>query len=370
MRDFRSGASARNLLLNPLLVRLLACLLLIMPALAPITAAASTGKPAKPPKPLQGGAIAADPALGVMYVAQPISNTIFVLKDDGSTVLGVLAVAPSPAGLAVDSRAHRLYVASDTAGVVTVFSEVTRHIVRVMAVGGRPDGIALDAKGKSLLITDGLSGTVRSFSLAAKPKPPTLVLDVGQGADLSPILLPTSASMGTRVAIWGRGFAPREMVHVYWGLTALTGAKADAHGFVVVHFTLPTHSHLGKQLIVLIGKQSTHSESALLTVIKPPPPPLPAPVIKPPPPSVLQRLGTRRLAVVVPAKVAIGPLKKLAGKKVGIAVPAFGLEVAVAILCLLLILRMRRRRMKKVRSMKNAGPGPTVGSPRTLKGAA
>jgi hypothetical protein len=367
MGDFTSGTCARNLVLNPLWVRLLACLLVIMPALAPITAAASAGKPAKP---LQGGAIASDPALGVIYVAQPISNTIFVLKDDGSTVLGVLDVAPSPAGLAVDSRARLLYVASDRAGVVTVFSEVTRHIVRVMAIGGRPAGIVLDEKGKALLVTDGLSGTVRSFSLAAKPKPPTLVLDVGQGADLSPILLPTSASMGARVAIWGRGFAPREMVHVYWGLTALTGAKADVHGFVVVHFTLPTHSHLGKQLIVLIGKQSTHSESALLTVIKPPPPPLPAPVIKPAPASVLQRLGTRRIAVVVPAQVAIGPLKKIAGKKVGIAVPAFGLEVAVAILCLLLILRMRRRRMKKARSMKNAGPGPTAGSPRTLKGAA
>jgi hypothetical protein len=366
MRDYKCGTDTRPVPLTLLFALLFACLASAMPAFGS-GAAASGGRPAKPP---QGGAIASDPVLGVTYVAQPISNTIFALRAADSTVLGVLDVAPSPAGLAVDSQARLLYVASDTAGVITVFSEVTRHVVRVMAVGGRPSGIAVDEKGKVLLVTDAFSGAVRGFSLAAKPKPPTLVLDVGPGADLSPILLPISAPMGARVAIWGRGFAPKEGVNAYWGLTALTGAHADGHGFVLIHFTVPARTHLGKQLIVLIGKRSTHSESALLTVIKPPPPPKPAPVIKPAPPSVLERLLTHRLALVVPTKVAVGPLKKLAGKKVGVAIPAFGLETAVAVLCLLLILRMRRRRMKKAKSRGNSTPGATAGSPRTLKGAA
>ncbi len=365
MRDYTCGTDARRPRCTLLVVLLFACLAPALLGPTTVAAAASGGKLVKP---LQGGAIVSDSALGVLYVAQPISNTIFVLKADDSRVLGVLAVSPSPAGLAVDSRKRLLYVASDTVGVITIFSEVTRHVVRVMAVGGRPAGIALDAKGTALLVTDGRSGTVRRFSLAAKPTPSTLVLDVGQGADLSPILLPSSAPMGTRVAIWGRGFAPRETVKAYWGLTALAGIQvADARGFVVAHFIVPAHTHLGKQLIVLIGKHSAHSESALLTVIKPPPPPKPAPVIKPPPPSVLQRLVTRRLVLVVPAKIAVGPLKKLAGKKVGMDFPAFGLEVAVAILCLLLILRMRRRRMKK---MRPAARGEPAGAPRTLKGAA
>jgi len=85
-----------------------------MPAFVNGAAAASGGKPAKP---LQGGAIASDPVLGVTYVAQPISNTIFALRAADSTVLGVLDVAPSPAGLAV-AKDGSLLIADDGGKVV------------------------------------------------------------------------------------------------------------------------------------------------------------------------------------------------------------------------------------------------------------
>ncbi|MGH2345363.1 MAG: YncE family protein [Chloroflexota bacterium] len=325
---------------------------------------------AVPPKPPQGGAIAADPTLKVIYLAQPISNNVFVLSADGSTVLGVLQVPPSPMGLAIDTRAHLLYVASGQAGVVTVFDEYTRHVKRVLPIGGRPAGLILGDKGHRLLVTDSASGIVRGISLAAKPIPPTQILDLGPGADLSAILVPGSAPRGARVVIWGRGFAPGERVEAYWGLKPLAGIRADDAGMVLTHFPVPRKAQLGRQLIVLIGQHTTHSESALLTVIKPPPPPKPAPVVKPVPKPLLQRLLAPRLVLVVPSAVGVGPLKSLSGTHKGIVLPAFGLEAAVALLGLGLILRMKRRRKRRVRSGKEAGGMGAADPARTLKGAA
>lgn len=323
-----------------------------------------------PPTRLQGGAITVDPTLNVLYLAQPMSNSVFVLSADGSTVLGVLRVAPSPTGLAVDSRAHLLYVSSDRAGVITVFNESTRHVARVLSIGGRPAGLILDEKGRRLLVTDGSSGTIRGIALTAKHPRPTPILDLGPGADRSPILVPTSAPIGARVVVWGRGFAPGERVEAYWGLTPLIGTRADDVGIVLTHFPVPRHVHLGKQLIVLIGRHTTHSESALLTVIKPPPPPKPKPVVKPVPKPLLQRLLAPRLVLVVPTAVGVGPLKKLSGTHNGISVPTFGVEAAVALLCLGFILRMKRRRKKRSRAVKQASEDGASGSAPTLKGAA
>jgi hypothetical protein len=353
----------RHLLLVPLLAGMAPALLgSVRPAAAAGHAVATRA---------QSGAIAVDPSLGVTYLAQPVSSTVFVLSSKDSSLLGLLAVPPSPAGLAVDSRLHLLYVSSDTTGVITVFNEKTRRVVRAMAIGGHPSGLSLINKGRALLVTDSASGTIQAVPLGLHDGPPIELLNVGPGADATAMLSPGSAPAGTRVLTWGRGFAPGEAVEVYWGLKPLVRARADSAGMVTTHFIVPRHGHLGQQLIVLIGRHTTHSESTLLTVIKVPPPPKRMPVKPVAPKPLLQRLLGPKLILVVPTAVAVGPLKKLAGPKSSLGIPAFELEVAVALVCLVLIIRMRRRRRKKAATVDGSPRGRgKSGPPRALKGAA
>lgn len=352
----------RRLLLAPLLAGLLPALL------GTIRPVAASPKPVAAPS--QGGAIALDPSLGVTYLAQPFSNRVFVLSSKDAGLLGVLSVPPHPAGLAVDSRLHLLYVASDAAGVVTVFNERTRHVTRTLPIGGHPAGLSLADKGRTLLVTDSAAGTIRQLSLAANAAPPVTVFDAGSGADQSPMLIPSSGSVGTHVMAWGRGFAPREPVQVYWGLAPLVRVQSDQFGMVMASFRVPRHARLGRQLIVFIGQRTTRSGSALLTVVSPPPPPRKAPIKKPAPKPILQRLLGPKLVLAIPTPMAIGPLKKLGSGKGGITIPAFALEAGVALVGLGLILRMRRRRRKKAAARGSTrGPG-SPGPPRALKGAA
>ncbi|MGH2411401.1 MAG: YncE family protein, partial [Chloroflexota bacterium] len=311
------------------------------------------------------------PSLGVTYLAQPISSTVFVLSSKDSALLGVLKVPPNPAGLAVDSRLHLLYVSSDPAGVITVFDEKTRHIARTMSIGGHPSGLSLMNKGRALLVTDSISGTIQELPLGPHGGPPIELLDVGPGADATAMLSPVSAPDAARILVWGRGFAPGEAVEVYWGLKPLVRAHADGAGMVMTHFIVPRRGHLGQQLIVLIGRHTTHSESTLLTVIKTPPPPKRVPVKPIAPKPLLQRLLGPKLMLVVPTAVALGPLKKLAGPKSSLGISAFELEAAVAMVCLVLIMRMRRRRRKKAATVDGSPRGRgKSGPPRALKGAA
>jgi len=353
----------RHVLLVPLLAGLAPALLgSVRPAAASTHAVAARA---------QSGAIALDPTLGVTYLAQPVSNTVFVLSSKDSSLLGVLDTPPSPTGLAVDSRKHLLYVSSDRTGVVTVFNEKTRRVIRTLAIGGHPAGLSLMNKGQALLVTDSESGTIQELPLGAKGGSPIELLNVGPGADSSAMLSPSSAPKGTHVLAWGRGFAPGEAVEAYWGLTPLVRARANGTGMVRAHFIVPRRAPLGQQLIVLIGQHTTHSESTLLTVIKTPPPPKRIPVKAPPPKPLLQRLLGPKLMLVVPTAVAVGPLKKLASSKSSIGIPAFELEAAVAVVCLVLILRMRRRRRKKAATVDGSPRGRGKSGPqRALKGAA
>jgi len=319
----------------------------------------------------QSGAIALDPSLGVTYLAQPVFSTVLVLASRNSALLGVLKVPPSPAGLAVDSRLHLLYVSSDSAGVITVFNEKTLRVAKTLPIGGRPSGLSLMNKGRDLLVTDSASGTIQEVPVGSKGGPPIQLLNVGPGADAGAMLAPAAAPTARRILVWGRGFAPGEAVEVYWGLKPLVRTAADQAGMVMTHFIVPPRAPLGRQLIVLIGRHTTHSESTLLTVIKTPPPPKRVPVKPVAPKPLLQRLLTPKLILVVPTAIAVGPLKKLAGPKSSLGISAFELEAAVALVCLVLIMRMRRRRRKKAATVDGSPRGRgKSGPPRALKGAA
>lgn len=126
------------------MMRMAFMLLLLLALLVPSVAHAQGGAPAG-----ESGAAAQDVAVGRTYLAQPISNAIFVLASRSRELLYILRVPSSPAGLAVDARHHLLYVAADNAGVISVYDDRTYRLTRRYGVGGHPAGLVLAGGGNN-----------------------------------------------------------------------------------------------------------------------------------------------------------------------------------------------------------------------------
>ncbi len=121
----------------------------------------------------QGSAVAQDVAVGRTYLAQPLSNAIFVLASGSMELLSVLRVPASPTGLVVDTRRHLLYVSADKAGVISVYDDRTYRLARRYGVGGHPAGLALARQGQQLLMTDDSDGSLRALTLSGSYQLPS-----------------------------------------------------------------------------------------------------------------------------------------------------------------------------------------------------
>lgn len=241
----------------------------------------------------QSGVMAQVASSGHVYIAQPISNAIFI-RDSSLSLLAVLQVPATPAALAVDTARRRVYVTSDTAGMISVIDDRTLRLIHIYAVGGHPDGLALLNKGKTLLVSDGVSGAIQSFAPLAAASQPRALFTIGPAAAPSVELAPQSAAMGAQALAWARGFSPGEPVEVYWvswGTRPLARVQANPAGIVTAQFQVPSGIALGQHLVILYGRWSTTSESGLLTVLRARPIPRRVRrVVKAHPPTLWQRL--------------------------------------------------------------------------------
>jgi len=219
----------------------------------------------------ESGAAAQDVTVGRTYLAQPISNAIFVLASGSMELLHILRVPASPAGLVVDARHHLLYVAADNAGVISVYDDRTYRLTRRYGVGGHPAGLVLAGRGQQLLMTDDVDGSLRALGLSGSYHPPTQLFTLGPSPLPEALLAPRSAWSGGEALAWGQGFTPGEPVTLSWGVQPIAHDVANAVGIAMVRFRVPRKTDLGDHLVILQGSRSSKSESGLLGVVSAPP---------------------------------------------------------------------------------------------------
>ncbi len=222
------------------------------------------------PQGQQSGAIAQDPATGQVYLAQPFSDSLFILTSKGLHLLAVLRMPPSPSAIAVDPDHHFVYVASDPAGMISVIDSRTFRVVRIYPLGGHPDGLTLLDHGATLLISDGASGAVQRLSVQAHTDQPQQVFSIGPAAAAAVLFAPTTVYPGQDVLAWARGFRPGEPIDIDWGIQPLLKTRAGRYGIVKVHVAVPAQTDLGLHLVIINGKWSTTSKSGLLNVVRAP----------------------------------------------------------------------------------------------------
>ncbi len=324
----------------------------------------------------QGSAVAQDVAVGRTYLAQPLSNAIFVLASGSMELLSVLRVPASPTGLVVDTRRHLLYVSADKAGVISVYDDRTYRLARRYGVGGHPAGLALARQGQQLLMTDDSDGSLRALTLSGSYQLPSQLFVLSSSTMPLALLAPRSAWSGEEAMTWGQGFTPGERVALSWGVQPVGGDVANAVGIVMVRFRVPRGATLGDHLVILQGARSSKSESGLLRVVPAPPASRP--------PMRYKRGDTRSAASLLQAVLAPSvtiPLslpgshttrrasraRALHTKSVA-RVTAGGLRVPLALLSVVLLplaLALHRigrgRRRAKGRATAKAGKGPPAG---------
>ncbi len=249
-------------------VAALVLMLLLLALSAPSRAHAQGGGASS-----ESGAAAQDVTVGRTYLAQPISNAIFVLASGSMELLHILRVPASPAGLVVDARHHLLYVAADNAGVISVYDDRTYRLTRRYGVGGHPAGLVLAGRGQQLLMTDDVDGSLRALGLSGSYHPPTQLFTLGPSPLPEALLAPRSAWSGGEALAWGQGFTPGEPVTLSWGVQPVAHDVANAVGIAMVRFRVPRKTDLGDHLVILQGSRSSKSESGLLGVVPVPPAP-------------------------------------------------------------------------------------------------
>lgn len=256
--------------MNAISRRLLGLLLLLL-FVAVIPSPAKPAKADSVPS-LQSGAIAEDGRTGRVYLAQPASDSVFVLAAGSTSLLAVLRVPAAPSALALDSLHGRIYVASDAAGLVSAFDTRTYHLIHVYSVGGHPAGLFLTGRGKYLDIADGAAGTLSRLTLATPGTAPAQMFNVGPATAPTALLSPHSAALGSQAFVWAHGFNPGEPVAVSWGVRPLARGVADAMGVAMITFHVPAGTALGNHLVIVQGQwPDRRTSSGLVNVIPAPP---------------------------------------------------------------------------------------------------
>lgn len=308
--------------------------------------------------PAQSGAIVQDTKTGLVFIAVPVGNSVMVLATAGMSMKAVLKVPPTPSALSLDPHLNRLYVSSDAAGVISVFDSRTFRLLEQRTIGGHPGGLALTAYGKILMVTDSVSGAV--LRMTAEPKLGYPAQSATLGPDALPLLAPSTLPSGASTLIWGRGFQANEAVDVYWGVNLLKRVLADSAGIVTTNVTVPKASDLGLHLLILIGQSSTHSASALVSVVHAA---LPASkvLLKPKAPahSIMDTVKTLlkpRVSISLAALPAIGPIKSFQHMKPVGGIPVMPILIALVAATSVLLFNMGRKRRKRVKAAPQQAP--------------
>ena len=147
---------------------------------------------------VQPTAVAVDPALGVVYVANSGNGTVSVISEAAKTVIATIPVGDEPQAVAVDPALGVVYVANQGDGTVSVISEATKTVTATIPVGivgiySHPDGVAVDPALGVVYVANGQGGTVSVISEATN----TVTTNIPVGHDDALFGVAVDPSAGT-----------------------------------------------------------------------------------------------------------------------------------------------------------------------------
>ncbi len=106
------------------------------------------------------GAIAEDPGIGQLYIANRDEGTVSILNARRLLVMKTLRVGSSPAAIAVNAYTNRVYVANFRDSTVSVINGVTQEVMKTIPVGLNPAGIAVDPERNRIYVANNGSNTL------------------------------------------------------------------------------------------------------------------------------------------------------------------------------------------------------------------
>ena len=135
-------------------------------ALHPETAAATSIPVGRMPS-----AVATDPSLHRMYVANYLDDDVWVLDSDTHRLIAKVPTGPRPQALAVDYVAHSVFVAMSGSAEVAVLDGSTGALQRTLAVGSHPYALAVDAARRTLYVSNELGPPLSVVPLGLPGRP-------------------------------------------------------------------------------------------------------------------------------------------------------------------------------------------------------
>lgn len=116
------------------------------------------------------GSVAVNPQTNMIYVVNPVNNTVSVIDGSSDSVVSTIPVLPGPSGIAVNPITNKIYVSHPSVGNVTVIDGATNSVVDTISAPGTPTCIAtnpsinmiyvLQSSNKNVAIIDGLSNKI------------------------------------------------------------------------------------------------------------------------------------------------------------------------------------------------------------------
>jgi len=116
------------------------------------------------------GSVAVNPQTNMIYVVNPVNNTVSVIDGSSDSVVSTIPVLAGPSGIAVNPITNKIYVSHPSVGNVSVIDGATNSVMDTLSVPGTPTCIAtnpginmiyvLQSSNKNVAIIDGLSNKI------------------------------------------------------------------------------------------------------------------------------------------------------------------------------------------------------------------
>jgi len=144
------------------------------------------------------------------YITNRTAGTVTVVDTTTNSVIGTIAVGPTPDALVIKPDGTKLYVTSLANNTVTVVDTATKAITATIAIA-KPSAIAINSSGSTLYVTSRDAGTVTKITTSTNTSAGTVTLPAGSlptGIVVSPdktkiYVISNKASGGGTVAVFG-----------------------------------------------------------------------------------------------------------------------------------------------------------------------
>lgn len=144
------------------------------------------------------------------YVTNRTAGTVTVIDTTNNTVVGTIAVGPTPDALTIKPDGTKLYVSSLDNNTVTVVDTKTATVVKTITIA-KPSAMAINSSGSILYVTSRDAGTVTKITTSTNAISGTVTLPAGSlptGIAVSPdktkiYVISNKSTGGGTVAVFG-----------------------------------------------------------------------------------------------------------------------------------------------------------------------